>query len=114
MNQSASSLPDRENVFLMVESSARHLSYGALSVIAAASGVIALAAAASGRASWMLLAACYVAWCFAGWGILFHSFTPATIPWRLLRLTIAASAATASLAIAIGIFYWALGPRWVL
>ena len=114
MNQSGSLLPDRENVFLMVGSSARHLSYGALSGIAAASGVIALAAAASGRASWMLLTACYVAWCFAGWGILFHSSTPATTPWRLLRLTIAASAATASVAIGVGIFFWALGPSWVL
>jgi hypothetical protein len=105
----------RESVYAVLASSARRLTYGELSVIAGASGLIALAAAAFGRASWMLLAACYIAWCFAGWGILFHSPSiPRTATWRALNLTIAVSATGVFVALAFGVFFWALGPRWIL
>jgi hypothetical protein len=104
----------RENVFLMAASSARRLSYADLSAIAAASGTLALAAAAFGVASWMLLAACYVGWCFAGWGILFHSSTPRTLAWRTLEWIIVGSASAVCVVIGIGAFFWALGPRWML
>ena len=81
MNHAAPLAAPRESIFVVLASSARRLSYGELSSIAAASGIIALAAASLGIASWMLLAACYVLWCFAGWGILFHASTPRTLTW---------------------------------
>jgi hypothetical protein len=106
--------PSRENVFEMLASSARSLSFHELSVLAAASGAIALAAAASGVASWMLLAGCYVAWSFAGWGILFHADKPRSGAWRILHLLIVGSTTAVSIVLGIGLFFWALGPRWVL
>ena len=104
----------RENVFAMLASSARKLSYRDLSAIAAASGVIALVAAALGRASWMLLSACYVIWCFAGWGILFHAATPRSLRWRAFQWTIVGSASAVVVALGVGLFFWALGPSWKL
>ena len=85
-----------------------------LSSIAAASGAIAVVAAALGTASWMLLAGCYVVWCFAGWGILFHTATPTSIRWRAFQWTIVGSATAVFIALAVGVFFWALGPTWVL
>ncbi len=114
MNHAAPLAAPRESVFVVLASSARKLSYGELSSIAAASGVIALAAAALGIASWMLLAACYVVWCFAGWGILFHSSTPRTLPWRAFEWTIVGSASAVCIVLGVGVFFWALGPRWIL
>ena len=104
----------RETVFGMLASSARSLSYHELSVLSAACGAIALAAAISGVASWMLLAACYIAWSFAGWGILFHSEKPPLGAWRILHLVIVGSAATVAVVLGVGVFFWALGPRWML
>lgn len=104
----------RESIFAVLATAARRLSYGDLSVIAAASGVVALAAALLGQASWMLLSACYVVWCFAVWGILFHTSTPRTARWRALQWTIAGSASAVAVILGVGVFFWALGPRWVL
>lgn len=105
----------RESVYAVLASSARRLTTRELSGIAAASGIVALAAAALGRASWMLLAACYLGWCFAGWGILFRSAAAQRRPaWRALQFTIVASATCVFAALVIGVFFWALGPSWVL
>ena len=93
MNHVAPLAASRESVFVVLASFGRKMSYGGLSAVAAASGVIALAAAALGHASWMLLSACYVVWCFACWGILFHSQTPRTLRWRAFEWTIVGSAA---------------------
>ncbi len=114
MNHAAPLAAPRESVFVVLASSARKLSYGELSSIAAASGVIALAAALLGIASWMLLAACYVVWCFAGWGILFHALTPRTLRWRAFQWTIVGSASAVFVLLGVGVFFWALGPGWIL
>lgn len=113
MNHAAPLTAPRESVFVVLASSARRLSYGELSSIAAASGVIALAAAALGDASWMLLAGCYVVWCFAGWGILFHSSTPRTLRWRAFEWTIVGSASVVCVITGVGLFFWALGTGWI-
>ena len=105
----------RETVYTVLASTARRLTYGELAGVAVASGAIALVAAALGRASWMLLAVCYVVWCFAGWGILFQSSAAPRAPgWKALHLTIVASATAVSAALALGVFFWALGPSWKL
>ena len=104
----------RESIFAVLASAARRLSYGDLSVIAAASGAVALAAAAIDRASWLLLSACYVVWCFAGWGILFHTSTPRTARWKAFQWTIVGSASVVAVILGVGVFFWALGPSWKL
>jgi hypothetical protein len=114
MNQVAPLAAPRESLFVVLASSARRLSYGELSMIAAASGIAALAAAAFGTASWMLLSACYVAWCFAGWGILFHASTPRTLRWKAFEWTLVGSASAVCVILGVGVFFWALGPRWIL
>lgn len=63
----------------------------------------------------MLLAACYLGWCFAGWGILFHSnAAPRNGVWRALQLTIVISATCVFASLVLGTFFWALGPSWKL
>lgn len=109
-----SSTAPRETVFVVLASSGRRLSYGTLASIAAASGVIALVAAALGRASWMLLAACYVIWCFSTWGTLFHTAVPRSRRWRALEWTIVGSASVVCTILGVGVFFWALGPSWKL
>ncbi len=104
----------RETIFAVLASAARKLSYSDLSMIAAASGLIALIAAVAGRASWVLLSACYVVWCFAGWGILFHTAQAPTSRWRVLEAGLVASATSVVVILGIAAFFWALGPRWVL
>ena len=114
MQHAASLAAPREGVFAVLASSARRLPDRHLSYIAAGAGVVALAAAALGIASWMLLAACYVAWCFAGWGLLFRQTQRRTGAWRALELGMVISAAVVFAILAAGLFFWVLGPRWVL
>lgn len=105
----------RENAYALLASLARRLRYSELSGIAVVSGIVALGATAAGRASWMLLAVCYVAWCFAGWGILFRSAAALRSgAWRALQLTIVVSSTFVFGALVVGTFFWALGPSWVL
>jgi hypothetical protein len=106
-----------ENVFSVLAGAGRRLSFGELAAIAAVSGVAALAAAAIGRASWLLLAACYVAWSFAGWGIMFHDAAPSrprTRRWRAFQWMLVGSATAVFTAFGVGLFFWALGPAWKL
>ncbi len=114
MQHAAPLTAPRESVFAVVASSARKLSDRELSVIAVASGSLALAAAALGRASWILLAGCYVVWCFAGWGILFRASARRSLLWRSLEWIIAASATVVFVVLGIGVFFWALGSHWQL
>lgn len=105
----------RESIYSVLASIARRLTSDQLSAIALLSGVMAAAAAITHHASWMLLSTCYIAWCFAGWGILFHSpMAPRTAVSRGLQLVIAASASGVFAALAVGVFFWALGPSWKL
>jgi hypothetical protein len=90
------------------------MSYRELAAIAAASGVVAFVAAGIGRASWMLLSACYVTWCFASWGLLFRSPVQRPPGWRAFQWLIVGSATAVFATLAIGLCFWALGPRWVL
>jgi hypothetical protein len=103
-----------ESVFAVLASSARRLSGRELASIAAASGIVALAAATLGNYSWMLFGACYVVWCFAGWGILFR--TPAVRSGRLraLEWILVGSATMVFAALGIAVFFWTLGSHWQL
>ena len=114
MNQVAPLAAPRESIFVVLASSARRMSYRELSTIAAGSGVVALMAVAVGKASWMLLSACYVVWCFASWGLLFSSSTPRSAAWRMFHWLIVGSASAVFAALLAGLFFWALGPRWIL
>lgn len=114
MQHAASLVARREGVFAALASSARRLRDRQLSYIAAATGLVALVAAALGIASWMLLAACYVVWCFAGWGLLFRAAQRRPVAWRALELGMVISAAVVFAIMAVGLFFWVLGPRWVL
>ena len=114
MQHTAPLAAPRDNIFAVLASTARKLPDVELGSIAAASGLIALAAVTLGRASWMLLAACYVVWCFAGWGILFRSTAPRSLLWRVLELTLVGSASAAFVALGTGVFFWTLGSHWQL
>lgn len=104
----------RENIFAVLASSARKLSDAELGSMAAVSGIVALATVALGRTSWMLLAACYVVWCFAGWGILFRSTEQRSPSWQVFELVIVGSASAVFIALGVGLFFLALGPHWQL
>ena len=114
MHQVAPLAAPRESIFAVLASSARRMSYGELSIIAAGSGVAALTAVALARASWMLVAVCYVLWCFASWGLLFRSATPRSAGWRAFHWLIVGSGSAVFVTLLVGLFFWALGPRWVL
>ena len=104
----------RESIFSVLAQAARKLSEIELATISIATGSVALAAAASGRASWMLLAGAYVVWCFASWGIFFGSSTGRPTRWRALELLIVGSATTVFAILSMGVFFWALGSHWQL
>jgi hypothetical protein len=104
-----------ESVYALLASAGRRMSRAELCATAAASGIVALAASALGRASWILLAGCYVVWCFSGWAILFRSPAPQrSAAWRALQVVVVGSATCVSAALFIGAFFWALGPSWKL
>lgn len=104
----------RESIFAVLAELGRKLSETGLATIAAAAGVVALVAAASGRASWMLLGGCYVIWCFASWGIFFRSTTRRSAQSRALEILIVGSATAVFAIVSIGVFFWALGSHWQL
>ena len=103
-----------ESIFAVLAGLARRLSEIELATIAVASGAVALAAAASGRASWMLLSGSYVVWCFASWGIFFGAVPRRSTPWRALELLIVGSATAVFAILSFGVFFWALGSHWQL
>lgn len=104
----------RESIYAVLASSARTLSEFELGSIAVASGIVALVAAALGRASWVLLGGCYVVWSFAGWGIVFGPRVQRPKQWRALELIIVSSGTGVFAILVVGLFFWALGSHWQL
>ena len=114
MQHVASVARPAESVFAILASFARKLSDVELGSLAVASGVTAVVAAMLGVASWGLLGACYVAWSFAGWGIVFRSDLQRTAPWRALEFLIVGSATGVLALIGVACFFWTLGSHWQL
>ncbi|MDQ2889748.1 MAG: hypothetical protein M3R65_04210 [Gemmatimonadota bacterium] len=114
MNHATHMVAPRESVFSLLASLARSRSYGELSGVAAASGLVALGASVIGRPGWMVLSLCYLGWCFASWGLLFHASGSPSPLRRLLGIILVSSGAAVSTILITGVFFWALGPRWVL
>ena len=114
MQHVASAARPTENVFAILASYARQLSDAELGAIAVASGGIGLAAASLRSAPWGLLGACYVVWCFAGWGIVFRPTIHRSAPWRALELLIVGSGAAVMALLGIACFFWTLGSHWQL
>lgn len=114
MQHVASVARPTESIFTILASCARKLSDVKLGSIAVASGVTALAAARVGVASWGLLGACYIAWCFAGWGIVFRPKLQRSAPWRGLELLIVGSGTAVLASLGVTFFFWALGSHWQL
>ncbi|MEO7043548.1 MAG: hypothetical protein ABI035_14900 [Gemmatimonadaceae bacterium] len=104
----------RESIFAVLAELGRKLSETELATISIATGLVALAAAASGRASWMLLGACYLVWCFASWGIFFGSSAPRSRLTRALEMLIVGSATAVFAVVSFGVFFLALGSHWQL
>ncbi len=93
---------------------ARRTPQRTLALVALASGAVALLLAATGAGYWMLLAACYVVWSFAAWGLLLGHTERSSAASRAIGYLIVISDSALVVAIGIAAFYWALGPRWVL
>lgn len=85
----------------------------AVGITSIVSGLTALIATLTGRASWILLGACYVAWCYSGWGLYFagRSFSGRL---RMLEYVLVATGVAAALAVASALYLLALGPSWLL
>lgn len=101
-------------VYSMLASRARAASRRTLAAIAAAAGCVALVAAIAGLAHWTLLTACYLLWSYAVWGLVFGPAHPPTRAWRLTEAFLVVSDTILAIALGVGLFYLALGPRWVL
>lgn len=114
MPNAQSARGSRESVFTVLAGLARRQSRGRLATIALLSGAIALIATLLGHVSWILLAACYVTWDFAMWGMIFGP-RPAVSRQELALHYFMIVSGAAVFAIAImGLFFVALGPRWML
>ncbi len=114
MNHAAHVAAPRESVLGLLAGFARRLSYGQLSMVAAVSGVAALIATVAASGSWVLLGICFIAWSFASWGMLFHEPTPHGGTARLVEFIIVGSASVVVVILLTAVFFWALGPRWML
>jgi hypothetical protein len=114
MQHAAPMTQPTESIYTVLASSARKLSDLELGAIAVLSGIVALAATVRGAGTWELLGCCYVAWCFAGWGIVFRSRLERSAPWRALELLIAGSGTIMFAVLGTGLFFWALGSYWKL
>lgn len=89
------------------------LSQQALGRIALAAGVIALIAAATDKASWILLGAALAIWSVCGWAIYFRP-RPRHPVAATLGSVLLISGVIAALAALSGIYLLALGPSWIL
>lgn len=101
-------------VYALLAARARAASRRTLAAVAAGAGVVALAAVLLGLAHWTLLTACYLLWSFAVWGLVFGPEHPPSRPWRAAEYLLVASDTILAIALAVGLFFLALGPRWVL
>ena len=114
MHDTAHLVAPDENVFGILAALGRRSASRTLGAVAAASGVIAFGLALAGRADWTVSGICYVVWCFASWGLLFPSGRPATKTGRAVELILVGSAFAVSVIVLAGLFFRALGPRWML
>lgn len=102
------------DVYALLATRARAASPRTLGAIAAAAGAVALGAVIVGIGDWTLLTACYLVWSFAVWGLVFGPAHPPTRRWRVAELFIVVSDTLLAIALGIGLFFLALGPRWML
>ncbi|MDQ6737671.1 MAG: hypothetical protein M3Z30_08225 [Gemmatimonadota bacterium] len=114
MNQVSHLVAPRETVFGLLASSARRLSFGALALVSLGAGAVPAVASVTSHASWQLLAVCYLVWCFAAWGTLFHDRAPRSTLGRSVQAIIVVSGTVVFGAIFMTFFFGALGPRWML
>ena len=89
------------------------LSPQSLGAISFAAGVVALAAAVAGSASWILLGAALAVWSICGWAMFFRA-RPNQRTVAILGSVLLLSAAIAALVAISGLYLLALGPSWIL
>ena len=114
MRDSRVGAPDGVTVYSMLAARGRAASTRTLAAVAAGAGLVALAAVLLGHAHWTLLTACYLVWSFAVWGLVFGPEHPRSRPWRAVEYFLVASDTALAVVLAIGLFFLALGPRWML
>lgn len=114
-DERAGTEPSRDvNLYVFLGARARNASRATLASIAAGAGVVALVAVALHVMSWMLLTACYVVWSYAVWGLVFTRPHRTTLGWRATEYFLVGSGTAFAAILLIGLFYLALGPRWML
>lgn len=106
--------PVDATVYTLLASRARAASTRTLGGIAAGAGIVALTAVLLGHAHWTLLTACYLVWSFAVWGLVFGPAHPRSRAWRTVEYLLVISDTMLAIVLAVGVFFLALGPRWVL
>ena len=114
MNQLTHFVTPHETVLGLLASSGRRLSFGTLALVSLGAGAVPVVASAASRATWQLLAACYLVWCFAAWGTLFHDRAPRSALGRSVQGVLVGSGVGVFAAIFMAFFFGALGPRWML
>lgn len=114
MRDSRVGAPDSVTVYSVIAARARAASARTLAAIAAGAGAVALGAVVLGLAHWTLLTACYLVWSIAVWGLVFGPDHPRSRPWRAVEYLLVASDTALAAALGIGLFFLALGPRWML
>lgn len=103
-----------ESIFTLLAATARAASSRSLALIALGAGLAALALSVAHAESWIAYATCYVVWAFASWGLLFRGpRSPRGLAFAANRLLVV-SATAVTVAIGVGLFFLALGPRWML
>lgn len=106
--------PVNGTIYAVLAARARAASRRTLGAIAAGAGVVALAAVLLGQGDWTLLTACYLVWSFAVWGLVFGPEHPRSRTWRAIEYLLVASDTVLAITLGVGLFFLALGPRWVL
>jgi hypothetical protein len=101
-------------IYSLLASRARAASRRALATLAVGAGLAALAAVALGVGHWTVLTGCYLVWSFAVWGLVFGPAHPKTRAWRGVEIALVSVDTLLAAALIIGLFYLALGPRWML
>jgi hypothetical protein len=114
-DQRAGAEPSRDvNVYALLAARARAASRRSLAWTAAGAGGVAVAAVLLGAGHWTVLTACYLVWSYAVWGLVFGPTHPSTRTWRSIELLIVGSGTALAVVLFVGVFYLALGPRWML
>lgn len=106
--------PDSVTVYSVIAARARAASPRTLAAVAATAGALALGAVLLGLAHWTVLTACYLVWSIAVWGLVFGPDHPRSRPWRAVEYLLVASDTALAVALGVGLFFLALGPRWML